>query len=247
MRIQCPTCSATYDVPDPMLESGRKVRCGKCGQQWVASTAAPVVARAAPAPIPAIPTRPPQAAPDVTVAAPPRPVLPDPPAPAAPAPIPAIPDPAPLRVAAPVAHDPGPPPPSPEPPPAAAIEAEQRSASRHPLFALVGAEAGSARGAGAVTPAAADERPPPSVWDTLTEQPARPVPLAQPLSASATDALAEPPPARPRRSSATVWLGWLISLVIWGFVAWAAFAWRHQLMAAWPPIGRLYAAFGAGP
>ena len=36
MRIVCPACDATYDVPDALLAGGaRKVRCVRCGSEWV--------------------------------------------------------------------------------------------------------------------------------------------------------------------------------------------------------------------
>jgi predicted Zn finger-like uncharacterized protein len=36
MRIVCPACDATYDVPDAMLGAGtRAVRCAKCGHEWM--------------------------------------------------------------------------------------------------------------------------------------------------------------------------------------------------------------------
>jgi predicted Zn finger-like uncharacterized protein len=36
MRIVCPSCDATYDVPDAMLAGGaRKVRCVRCGNEWM--------------------------------------------------------------------------------------------------------------------------------------------------------------------------------------------------------------------
>jgi predicted Zn finger-like uncharacterized protein len=36
MRIVCPACEATYNVPDAKLATGaRKVRCAKCGNEWV--------------------------------------------------------------------------------------------------------------------------------------------------------------------------------------------------------------------
>jgi predicted Zn finger-like uncharacterized protein len=35
MRIGCPTCSATYDVPDRLLPPGRVTRCARCGGEWV--------------------------------------------------------------------------------------------------------------------------------------------------------------------------------------------------------------------
>jgi predicted Zn finger-like uncharacterized protein len=42
MRIVCPACDATYDVPEAMLARGaRKVRCARCGNEWAPSAAAP--------------------------------------------------------------------------------------------------------------------------------------------------------------------------------------------------------------
>jgi predicted Zn finger-like uncharacterized protein len=46
MRIVCPSCQAAYEVPDKLLSSGpRKVRCAKCGGDWMAE--------AEPEPVPA--------------------------------------------------------------------------------------------------------------------------------------------------------------------------------------------------
>jgi predicted Zn finger-like uncharacterized protein len=36
MRIRCPSCSATYEVPDAMLDPPRTVRCAKCTHDWIA-------------------------------------------------------------------------------------------------------------------------------------------------------------------------------------------------------------------
>jgi predicted Zn finger-like uncharacterized protein len=36
MRIRCPSCSATYEVPDAMLDPPRTVRCAKCSHDWTA-------------------------------------------------------------------------------------------------------------------------------------------------------------------------------------------------------------------
>jgi predicted Zn finger-like uncharacterized protein len=37
MRIVCPSCQAAYEVPDKLLSSGsRKVRCARCGADWMA-------------------------------------------------------------------------------------------------------------------------------------------------------------------------------------------------------------------
>ena len=34
MRIVCPSCAATYDVPDAAVTPGRVVRCARCGTEW---------------------------------------------------------------------------------------------------------------------------------------------------------------------------------------------------------------------
>ncbi len=34
MRIVCPSCAATYDVPDARLAPGQSVRCARCGTDW---------------------------------------------------------------------------------------------------------------------------------------------------------------------------------------------------------------------
>lgn len=62
MRIVCPSCQAAYEVPDKLLSSGpRKVRCAKCGKDWMAEAEAPAPppVDAAPLPVP----RPPEALP----------------------------------------------------------------------------------------------------------------------------------------------------------------------------------------
>jgi predicted Zn finger-like uncharacterized protein len=42
MRIACPDCHATYDVPDALLaKGGKQVRCAKCGTEWFPVAAAP--------------------------------------------------------------------------------------------------------------------------------------------------------------------------------------------------------------
>ena len=50
MRIVCPSCDATYDVPEAMLSGGpRKVRCARCANEWTptAVTTAPLMFEAA--------------------------------------------------------------------------------------------------------------------------------------------------------------------------------------------------------
>lgn len=42
MRIVCPACAATYEVPDALLAAGpRQVRCAKCGHEWMPPGVAP--------------------------------------------------------------------------------------------------------------------------------------------------------------------------------------------------------------
>jgi len=36
MRIRCPSCSATYEVADALLDRPRTVRCAQCAHDWVA-------------------------------------------------------------------------------------------------------------------------------------------------------------------------------------------------------------------
>jgi predicted Zn finger-like uncharacterized protein len=36
MRIRCPSCSATYEVPDALLDTPRTVRCARCANDWTA-------------------------------------------------------------------------------------------------------------------------------------------------------------------------------------------------------------------
>lgn len=35
MRIVCPGCDATYEVPASRLKPGKLVRCARCGSDWV--------------------------------------------------------------------------------------------------------------------------------------------------------------------------------------------------------------------
>jgi predicted Zn finger-like uncharacterized protein len=34
MRIVCPSCSATYEVPEHLLKPGKMARCARCGGEW---------------------------------------------------------------------------------------------------------------------------------------------------------------------------------------------------------------------
>jgi predicted Zn finger-like uncharacterized protein len=50
MRIACPGCAATYEVPASRLKPGKQVRCARCGSNWLpgaddkSATAPPVLA-----------------------------------------------------------------------------------------------------------------------------------------------------------------------------------------------------------
>ena len=50
MRIACPSCNATYDVPDGVVAAGRTLRCSRCATDFVAR-----------APVPPVPDPPPAA------------------------------------------------------------------------------------------------------------------------------------------------------------------------------------------
>jgi predicted Zn finger-like uncharacterized protein len=59
---------------------------------------------------------------------------------------------------------------------------------------------------------------------------------------SAMDRLAANP-ARPA-SRLPLGLAWAASVLVLVLAVWAAFAWRADIAAAWPPSGRVYALFG---
>jgi predicted Zn finger-like uncharacterized protein len=49
MRIVCPACQAAYEVPDKLLTGGaRRVRCARCGGDWVPEPVAAPMAQLAP-------------------------------------------------------------------------------------------------------------------------------------------------------------------------------------------------------
>ena len=69
MRIACPSCAVTYEVPDARLKPGRMVRCARCGRQW-----APL-SEPASAPSPPVPQAPHAIEPPEPDAPPARPAL----------------------------------------------------------------------------------------------------------------------------------------------------------------------------
>ena len=78
MRIACPTCDATYEVPDALIGSGRLLRCAKCGHDWMVRPAADDSAPAAAPPVPPPPEGPPPFRPPSRQAQPIHPPLPNP-------------------------------------------------------------------------------------------------------------------------------------------------------------------------
>jgi hypothetical protein len=65
---------------------------------------------------------------------------------------------------------------------------------------------------------------------------------ASPRPPSAMDRLALES-ARPS-SSPRLHLAWLASLAVLAFLCGAAYAWRAEIITAWPPSARMYALFG---
>lgn len=49
MRIQCPACDATYDLPEGAVKAGRPVRCARCATEWTPIPAPPVLDQVPPA------------------------------------------------------------------------------------------------------------------------------------------------------------------------------------------------------
>lgn len=92
-----------------------------------------------------------------------------------------------------------------------------------------------------------------SLRDRLAELPRAPA-QPQPLVLDAEDDITATPLEDDAESRAgrqaggsTAWLGWVASVAIWALVIWAAYAYRFEVMNAWPPSQRLYAALGLGP
>lgn len=125
MRIECPSCSAIYDLPEQQLVAGRPVRCARCSASWT-----------------------------------------------------------------PVPH-----------------------LSQSPF---------------ATTPLVAPPRPPR----------VQVVPSSQPVPA------ARSPEALGLSEPRLVLAGWVLSIAVMVLIGWAAVTWRDEVMRAWPPSERVYAALG---
>ena len=151
MRIDCPSCAASYDVPDAKLAGRKTVRCVRCGHQWV------------PGPVPAPGDLPPAA------------------------------------------------PPSPEPRPdldrrdSDRRDSDRRDSDRH-------------------DPERADRGPAQTVADAGRSR------LASPVT---------PSPGR-----VGLRLAWAASGLVLAMALAAAFVWRAEVVRAWPPSLRVYAALG---
>ncbi len=75
MRLTCPACAASYNVPDAMLGAGRQMRCARCGHDWFATPAQGIIEPTLPQPAPE-----PEPAPvSITVPPPAPPPPPEPP------------------------------------------------------------------------------------------------------------------------------------------------------------------------
>ena len=162
MRIVCPHCAASYDVPDTLLVGRTAVRCARCAGEW---------------PLDASPVAPPVAPPAAPPAAPP---------------------------------------------------------SDQPVLTRLEAAA----------PPLVVRQPPPRLapGSVIMEAPVVER-RTMPSGALAIDRLMAAPKPRPRASMA-LRLAWLGSLVLVILLIGAAYAWRAEVMAAWPPSVRLYAALG---
>ncbi|WP_439596174.1 zinc-ribbon domain-containing protein [Falsiroseomonas sp.] len=93
-------------------------------------------------------------------------------------------------------------------------------------------EAGETPPDPAAEPAAAPEAAPPGA--AASPPAADPARLAQ-------DRLSDAPASPPDRFALA---GWLLTVLVLAFAAYAGFAWRAEVMEAWPPAQRLYALFG---
>ncbi|MBU8541100.1 zinc-ribbon domain-containing protein [Falsiroseomonas tokyonensis] len=89
-------------------------------------------------------------------------------------------------------------------------------------------------------PAAAAETPAePAPAETPAAEPAPPPPPEP--ARLAQDRLSDAPASPPDRFALA---GWLVTLLVLVLAAYAGFAWRAEVMEAWPPSQRLYALLG---
>ena len=229
MKIVCPSCQAQYEVPEVVLTSRRKMRCARCGSEWV-----PADARAAESPPP--PAAEAQIAPAVfEPAAPPEPAVAEiiaPPPPIAPPPHD-------------VAHEP-------------AQESTQEPAQEEDELAMMADPALSWTEAAAVPHEAESVHelelepvvpvepivPP---YQPVAVRPETPVTVRPEAPVSLRNPLPDPirivvPPA----AKGPPVMEWAISVSLVVALVAAVVIFRGPIMNVWPPSLRLYAALGMG-
>jgi predicted Zn finger-like uncharacterized protein len=132
------------------------------------------------------------------------------------------------------------------------VQAEApRAAPPEPLSPEAGADAAPEAGVAAApehgAAAAADPEPPPQPEAVAPRRPlppepppTRPPPTRGPSQHSPIEAVAADPP----RGGGALALAWLLSFAVLGGAGYAAFLYRAEIMQAWPPATRLFAALG---
>lgn len=93
----------------------------------------------------------------------------------------------------------------------------------------------------AETPATLDETNPAALDKPPPSEPARPPRAPPPPGAAAEDRLGQAPSSPPDRFAVA---GWVMTVLVLGLAAYAGYAFRAEIMAAWPPSQRLYALLG---
>jgi predicted Zn finger-like uncharacterized protein len=88
------------------------------------------------------------------------------------------------------------------------------------------------------------DAPPPPALRPMAETPSRPRRRMAGGDWAIDRLMAAPQPAPRRRLALALAAAWTASIVIVLVVVAAAYLWRTDIMAAWPPSTRLYAAFG---
>ncbi len=232
MKIVCPACEAAYDVPPSVVASPRRMRCARCGQDWIPTAAEPD-APAAAAPEPAPPPEPPPAAPEPVHVEPPA--LPT--APVASAPVAEevhadAPDIVPELELEPAPFVPPPPPP---------VEED---------LVFVPASFTSFE----TLPPVIDPLVDPGFEPLILKPPVAPLPVVPLLHAVPPRAPGDIDPVlidlpaygSPGPSGLAVAVGWIASFVLLMAVGFVVWSFRDSIMLAWPPSQRLFAALGGG-
>lgn len=223
MRIECPTCSAVYDLPERLLSGGsRTLRCAACGNTWTVNPEAAHPEAAHPEPANPEPTTPASVAPEA--------VSPDPPA-----------EPA-VTEAAPPAAPPSPPEAPPPSPPARGPLSNDRN-----FAALVEAVVGPSR-----DEVPGPREPVTGTTMVIQEEAADPAEEAEPpyeaeappetpLAAIVARASGAPAPSRPSLGLIMAWVATLGGL---GALILALALFPQGVVAHWPAAARLYEAVG---